>query len=386
MDFERIFSKKNWQGKNWIRQLNRERIDAGRDLVLFIVRFLFDRALPARKKNQKLDPQQIKKVLIFHFDDKIGDMVINTILFRELKKINKNIKIDIVTGKNSFDLVDGHPFLNQIFIFKKGLLQTLLFAKQMKKQKYDLVIDPRLMTDARTIYILNQIQPKWAIGFHKQNYKIYTDSIELDLNALHMSEKIKSILTRLNIQNVDLKYSILTTPAIQSETEALLKKYKLQNHIILNLYAGARFRSFLPLAVKNIIQLIRSLNIQNPIVLVGPPTKSFEIQELAQSLNTQNVYFIPELKKITSLSGLIEKAKLTISPDTSIVHIASAFNTPVIDVICDDSGQKEKNTIQWGPKSSFSKMIIASGKTDGEVDVNTFSLDDLKKALRELFP
>lgn len=375
------FAKENWQNKNFIRQLNRERIEQSKRLVLKIVKFLFDRPLKAFRQDQKFDPSQIKKILIFHFDDKIGDMVINSILFRELKKLGPQISIDIVTGKNSFDLIDGHPLLHKIFVFKKGFLRTLYFAAKFKAEKYDLVVDPRIMTDARTIYILSQIQPKWIIGFHKQKFQIYSDSINEDYNQIHTTEKMRAILQKLGVKDIDLRYELQPqSPAIEFYKQAA-KKYSLNQFLILNLYAGARFRSFRTDTGAAIIKRIRDLRIRLPIVLVGPPNKASEIHDLIASLPEQDLLCLPEQQTISELTELIRHAKLVITPDTSLVHIASAFNIPLITVFCKDSDGVEKNSKQWAPKSDFSKVIIATGRTDGEVDVNTLPLEELNQAL-----
>jgi len=380
----RVFSKETWQNKNWLRQLNRERIDAGRALALKIVRFFFDRPLKAYHQNQKFDPSQIKKILLFHFDDKIGDLVINTILFRELKKLGPLISLDLITGKNSFDLVDEHPFLNQIFVFKKGFFRTLFFASKLKKEKYDLVIDPRIMTDARTIYLLDQIQPKWLLGFHKQDYRIYSDSINDDFKKIHMREKVRTILQKLGIEKINLEYSLIATPKASKLISRICSNSSLDRFIILNLYAGARFRSFLPNTAERLIKMIRNLGITQPIVLIGPPSKADELRNLVNTLPQQNLFFLSELQKISEVSELVRHSQLVITPDTSLVHIASAYNIPVISVFRDDSDCEEKNSIQWAPVSTFSRVILAFGHTEGEVDVNTFPEALMQKALMEM--
>ena len=62
-----------------------------------------------------------------------------------------------------------------------------------------------------------------------------------------------------------------------------------------------------------------------------------------------------QTKTIIDVAALIDEIDMIISPDTSIVHIASAFNTPVISI----HENNKKSFRLWAPKSSLSSTIFA---------------------------
>ena len=68
-------------------------------------------------------------------------------------------------------------------------------------------------------------------------------------------------------------------------------------------------------------------------------------------------------ESILDVAALIQNLQLIITPDTSIVHIASAFNVPIVSI-------HEKNNDSYrlfAPKSQHSKTVFSefSDRLDG---------------------
>lgn len=87
------------------------------------------------------------------------------------------------------------------------------------------------------------------------------------------------------------------------------------------------------------------------------------------------------LNNILEVAFLIKKSQLVITPDTSIVHIASAFKVRQIDIYRQD--KNDNNSVLWGPNSIFATQIFTNGieVTENEEDINNFDLDKLKRIL-----
>jgi ADP-heptose:LPS heptosyltransferase len=68
-------------------------------------------------------------------------------------------------------------------------------------------------------------------------------------------------------------------------------------------------------------------------------------------------YVVPSYKtaSVLDVAALIQNLQLIITPDTSIVHIASAFNVPIVSI-------HEKNNDSYrlfAPKSQHSKTVFS---------------------------
>jgi ADP-heptose:LPS heptosyltransferase len=78
-------------------------------------------------------------------------------------------------------------------------------------------------------------------------------------------------------------------------------------------------------------------------------------------INTKNLntgYIKTE--NIIETAEVIRKSDLVISPDTSVIHICSAFNIPVIGIYPDVKWNLEK----FYPMSVFREVIVSGNKND----------------------
>ena len=116
------------------------------------------------------------------------------------------------------------------------------------------------------------------------------------------------------------------------------------------------------------------------IILMASPNHRDNLLELVNEISLDFVSPSFETKTILEASALIEKLDMVISPDTSIVHIASAFNIPVISI-------HEKNNESyrlWAPTSKLSNTIFSKnevGLFDYNVDQLLSSAGDIIKTI-----
>lgn len=368
------------QSKGIIRWINHMQIDLSKALALKICQIFFDKEIPQKS----FDPLNVHRILFLRFDDKIGDMVVNTSLLREIKLKYPEVQIDMVCGKNSFDMVHDNPYIHQLFLFKKGVISSLKLGRLLKKEKYDLVIDFRELTDARTIYILSQIRAPIQIGIKKENFKLYNYSLNADFRKKHVTEKIKAILKILKIENPNLKYDLNLRSQDLTLVDQALKALQPGPFIVVNPYAAARFRNITFLRLQELLETLLEVDPSKNVVLVGPPHKKAEILnfiEKFQKLRPKSqLFYFHTVQTINQLAALISKAEMVITPDTSVVHLASAFNRPTIAFYREDRQELEQNSVIWGPYCDHSQIVYASEKKEGEIDMSTFLIEDFKKS------
>ena len=77
-----------------IRKLNRIFQDYMREKRLKIGKYIWDRKEKTKivKGNNFIKDNNIKSILFLRYDGKIGDMVVNSLMFREIKKVYPNKK------------------------------------------------------------------------------------------------------------------------------------------------------------------------------------------------------------------------------------------------------------------------------------------------------
>lgn len=67
-----------------------------------------------------LKDNNIKSILFLRYDGKIGDMVINTIMFREIKKYYPDIKIGVVSRGGATDIIANNKNVDKIYKYEKN--------------------------------------------------------------------------------------------------------------------------------------------------------------------------------------------------------------------------------------------------------------------------
>ncbi len=165
-----------------LRQLNHHRIDWMKEQALKVNLWLFDHpqsSAPTTSFQHSLSLKNVRRILCLRLDDKLGDMVVSTILYREIKNAFPHIEIDVASGPASLELLKNNPYVSNTLIFKKGTWNVLKLGAQLLQRHYDLVIDVRPLIDARTVYLLAQTKAPWILGVSRQ---------KLNLMNLHLSE------------------------------------------------------------------------------------------------------------------------------------------------------------------------------------------------------
>lgn len=65
------------------------------------------------------DLHAINKILFLRQDGKIGDYVVSSFVFREIKKFNPHIKIGVICTKQNAYLFKQNPYIDQLYYVKK---------------------------------------------------------------------------------------------------------------------------------------------------------------------------------------------------------------------------------------------------------------------------
>lgn len=104
-------------------------------------------------------------------------------------------------------------------------------------------------------------------------------------------------------------------------------------------------------------------------MIVHGPKGEDKAGELVNSYN--NVYRLSLSPSIKRSAAIIKDAYIAITPDTSILHMASAYNTPVVAIYADYK-------TRWPAMADVSESVVVGQKIDN------ISLDEFAKALKSV--
>ena len=373
--------------KNLIKKINRIFQDYMREKRLKIGKYIWDRKgrVKILEGNNFLEDNNIKSILFLRYDGKIGDMVVNSLMFREIKKVYPNIKIGVVARGAAIDIIKDNPNVDKIYEYHKDRKKIKDLALKIKEEKYDLLIDFSEMLRVNQMMLINLCGARINIGLDRKDWKLFDLSIESGKDfkwTEHITNRYLAYLIKLGLkkENIDIFYDIHLKE--EKKYEFLFNEIKASKKLILNPYGASKHKSFSIETLEKIINYLKDKNIA--IILVYFGDKYEELKFLEKKY--KYVYIPKKIESILDTAILIKKSDYVISPDTSIVHIASAFNKKMITIYPPKGGKYGVDHLVWAPESEYSKVIFCKDKTGtyDEIDINTFNFDEIKKEILKI--
>ena len=373
--------------KNLIKKINRIFQDYMRAKRLKIGKYIWDRKEKAKiiEGDNFLKNNSIKSILFLRYDGKIGDMIVNSLMFREIKKVYPDIRIGVIARGAAIDIIKDNPNVDRIYEYYKDRKKIKDLALKIKEEKYDLLIDFSEMLRVNQMMLINLCGARINIGLDRKDWELFDLSIESGKDfkwTEHITKRYLAYLIKLGLkkENINISYDIYLKD--EKKYEVFFNEIKESKKIILNPYGASKHKSFNVETLENIITYLKDKDIAIILTYFGDKYKELEFLEKKYKY----VYIPKKIESILDTAILIKKSDYVISPDTSIVHIASAFNKKMITVYPPKGGKYGVDHLVWAPKSEYSRVIFCKDKTGNydEIDINTFNFDEMKEEILKM--
>ena len=133
----------------------------------------FKKVLPKNKS--------VIKILIIQ-QKMIGDVLISTLICKNLKLWKPCIRIYFVANRHTLDVIRNNPYIDEIIVFedhfKKDKWGLFQFLRQQGKKRYDYIIDAYGKLESLLICLFTPAQHK--IGFKKiHSSLVYSHAVKL---------------------------------------------------------------------------------------------------------------------------------------------------------------------------------------------------------------
>ena len=319
--------------------------------------------------NDPLSLCPVRKILFLRKDSKIGDMIVSSFVFREIKKNNPSVKIGIVCAPGNKDLIEGNPYIDYYhFLPSRSIKDHITLGKELAKAGYDTVIDPTIFLRNRDLLLLSMIKAKRYIGYKKARYKLFNMDIE---DEMHFSEVYRQALLLCGFKDIDTSYDIPANAESRKNVRLFLERHDLNRYIAVNFFGASNSRRF---SWKNISLLLdyfcRALPEKRWVLLSYP-----EVTPRLKSMlsNRKHVFIYEDTRTIFDSIELIKSADWVISPDTAIIHIASGFNKKIIGFYNRDT----ENWNHWHPTTKAECHIVRFNQRINEIGPETLEKEKI---------
>lgn len=260
------------------------------------------------------------KFLIIRFSS-IGDIVLTTPVIRCLKKQIPGAEIHYLTKSNYLQILSSNPYIDKIHYLEQSLQVVIT---ELKRENFDYVID--LHHNLRSLKVKDALKVK-SFSFDKLNVRkwIYTNLKWNLLPDIHIVDRYLNTVATLGVTNdgAGLDYFISKEDIIK-ETD-LPTPHQL-GYVGIVIGAALNTKKYPLHHVKKICELL-----DHPIVLLGGLEDADEGDRIAAS-DKIKIYNACGKFGLNESADLVKRAKLIVTNDTGLMHIASAYNKPVISL------------------------------------------------------
>lgn len=348
-----------------VRALNRKRNFFIKKLRLYIARIFFD-----YNKPRPFDLSECKTVLFLRDDDKIGDMVVSTCLYRDF--YHSGYQVDVLAGKKNASVLEYNPYIKNLHISGESKCEKMKVAKKLRLRNYDLLIDMGDKLSPFSLKFLRAINAKNVIGFNKAAFNIYNHSITFTGFDKHITERYKFLMEDMGLENYSAAYDLHLSDAVINDVENFIENLSYDKMIVINPFTADSRRD---MSLPQLNQLIEELkrNIPNcAIIIIGDPS-------VIKKIKNDHAIISP-FTSLSSSCRFIYLADLIITPDTSIVHIAAAWHKPLVSLYGHDMHGDYINSILWGPGYPEATQIFTHDKYHS---ISSISVNQIIKAVME---
>ena len=376
-----------------IRELNRKLQDFLRPKRLALGRILWDRKdssflwfLSNAKKPKQgiksrnlIEDKKIKSILFIRNDGKIGDMIINTLMFREIKKAYPQIKIGVVTRGANRQVIVNNPYVDKIYNYSKSNGELKNLANEIASEKYDLLIDFSEMLRVKQMKFINLCKAGINIGLNKADWSLFDVSVEYTRMDQHITHRYKEYLKILGIKNPDLSYDIHLSEENLKFGIEFRERIKEKKLICINPYGASKYRTLNKDKIKEIVEVVLKED-DTAVTFVYSPDKLVELKKIVEEMDSKRIYLNENISSIMDTASIIKISDFIITPDTSIVHLGVALDKQMAAIYRSDEGSEELNSLVWGANSVKVKQIYAKSNLgeNEEADVNKFEVEEIE--------
>ncbi|PID29644.1 MAG: hypothetical protein CR982_02345 [Candidatus Cloacimonadota bacterium] len=327
------------------------------------------------------DLKKIKKILIIQYKP-FGDVLINTAYFPILRKKFPNVKIDYLIQRPYKLLLEDNPYLDDLIIMekKKGLdyyLERLRVVKDIRKRKYDLVIDQLRSSGSAQITLFSGAKHRIGWNLKKWNF-VYNYRRERSNERYYALMKCELLQPLgINEESSDLYYNVKKNS--QEKIDNWLKEsgIKEKNFVVFSPGTPILAKQW---SVDNFAKLGNMIleNHNLDLIFLWGPKEDILCKEIISKMEKKPILAPPTT--FNEAAAVLKRAKIYISQDGGINHLAISQKCPSIAIFGPHTNPKKWQA--WHKKEySYLKNYNHKDKNDRTLGVSS---EEVYKKFKEM--
>ncbi len=302
---------------------------------------------------------------------RIGDLLLITPLFAALKAAYPDSELHLLAGNNNCIVVQGNPHIDRIHVHTKRPLGTIRLLATLLGTRFDVWLDPKEHKSTESSMFARLARAAMKIGF--EGDKVFTHpSCRQEEGGEHYTRRSLRNLHYLGIDGASPKPVAGQSPVEDAAFEAFRVSRGVSRYYAVNISANRPERYWND---DRWAELLSSMPAScGAAVFLCEPNLLPRVQAIAGRVVGSHVF---QTQSILGTFPVVKKACLVLTVETSIVHVAAAFNAPVVGLYLN----QPEFYVQYMPLSDAYRVVLPRSLGMSVADVG---VADVRKAVCSL--
>jgi lipopolysaccharide heptosyltransferase II len=272
---------------------------------------------------------ELHKILFFK-PGAIGDLLHTLPALRALRERFPTAQVTAIVSPGQDALIDGTGVADSVRTFdksryKKSVRDFLLFAKQLRHERFDLFVD--MQPSLRSMFLRGLSGAKMVLAYRKQ--KRFSGRG----GRMHAVENFMATLRPLGIDAPVVRIELPVKADAAARVDGFLSRRGVDGTrplVALNCSVGAArpARNWFPERFAELADRLEGERGLSVVFVGGPEDRKF-VASIIAGMKTRAVSLAGELS-LPETAALLARCRCLVSSDTGPLHLATAVGTPVI--------------------------------------------------------
>lgn len=270
--------------------------------------------------------------VLFLRHDRIGDMILSTGILRVIAMAHPTVRLDVLASRTNAPVLANEPYLHDVIVFdKRATAEFPRVFRDLRARRYDAVMDCMVTAPSTTTLLLMLASgARHRIGVRDRgNDFAYTLPVPPREHADHIVDKLGALVVAFGLQPtaLDLRPRVrLTGEELARGHRAWMSPPGARPRVLMNVSAGRAHHFWPDDRFVHVIRTVRERVPHADVVVLGSPGDRARAQGIARDGGAR---FLAD-DGIRDAMAIVAAADVVCTPDTSISHACSAFDTPVV--------------------------------------------------------
>lgn len=315
------------------------------------------------KPYEVLKNQKTVKILIIRLKP-VGDTILISPVFRNLKKLFPNATIDVVIYPFVLDMIKHNPYVDNVIVVNRTFFGRLVYYLKCFTYRYDVIIDYINNPVSINIALLTRAKYRFGNAIPRNFFFSHRNTKKL---VAYSAIRCLKLLEPLGLTDFDdYRPELFISDDDKQRADSYIDKNCDTSKPIIGIFASSKYqkRLYSPHYFARVAMMITERHNVTALFLFGKD--DFEIFDIIHEEIKQNERIVlgQTDTPLGELSGQIARLSFMFSCDTGPKHIAHALDIPTLTIY------KATNYLIWNPPDldRFPVMVAERDSSGKSID------------------